>query len=182
MRINKNYWLTASGTLAVTGAIMLFSAHRIEAQFSSPVRVLNTSSGPAITSHIDDPGRIPYQSSQTANCEGMTQCFFQFPAVPANHRLVVQRVTGYYTMSAGSAPASLGLRSAGGGFVTNFLTPIDASHNLNLFDIAVLLYFDAGQQPETIAEVTGTYNGSANSTLMGYMIDCSAAPCSAIAH
>jgi hypothetical protein len=54
MRINKNYWLAASGTLAVAGAMMLFSAHRIEAQFSQPVRVLNTSAGPVLNSRIDD--------------------------------------------------------------------------------------------------------------------------------
>lgn len=178
MRINKNYWLTASGTLAVAGAIMLFSAHRIEAQYSSPVRVLNTSSGPAITSTIDDPGRIPYQSSQTAICSGTNVCAFTFPAVPANHRLVVQRVTGYYPGISANAPARLLLTS--GTFATVRITPSNSF--ANLFDIAVLSYFDAGQQPETIATVeSGTYGGTSTSTLIGYMLDCSAAPCAAIA-
>jgi hypothetical protein len=64
MRFNKNYWLTASGALALAGGVVLFSAQRIEAQFSSPVRVMNTSSAPAIASIIDMPGRVPYDSVQ----------------------------------------------------------------------------------------------------------------------
>jgi hypothetical protein len=51
-----------------------------------------------------------------------------------------------------------------------------------MFDIPALAYFDAGQQPQTIAAVeSGTYNGVAISTLIGYMLDCSAVPCAAIA-
>ena len=82
MRVNKSYWLAASGTLAVAGAIMLFSAHRIEAQYSTPVKVLNTPAGPALNSSIDDPGRIPFAAVLNIPCSG-TFCSFNFPAVQA---------------------------------------------------------------------------------------------------
>jgi hypothetical protein len=183
MRINKNYWLAASGTIAVAGVIMLFSAHRIEAQYASPVRVLNTSSGPAITTVIDDPGRIPYLSGQSANLVGVqSSVTFTFPAVPANHRLVVQRIVGYYGMSVNSATTSITLQTTGNSFITNLFTPSAAF--TNLFDVPVQGYFDAGQQPQTFAYASGSsvFQNSAFSTLIGYMIDCSAAPCAATAH
>jgi hypothetical protein len=179
MRAYKNYVLTAAGALAVIGALALFSPRRSEAQFASPVRVANSAAGPALTSSIDDPGRIPYQSSQTAICT-TNVCFFAFPAVPANHRLVVQHVGGYYPAVSPNAPARLLLTSSAGSFGTVRITPSNSF--ANLFDLPVLAYFDAGQQPQTYATVeSGIYNGNATSMLIGYMLDCSAAPCAAIA-
>ena len=179
MRAYKNYVLTAAGALAVIGALALFSPRRSEAQFASPVRVANSAAAPALTSSIDDPGRIPYQSSQTAICT-TNVCFFAFPAVPANHRLVVQRVAGYYPGISANAPARLQLTSSGGTFATVRITPSNSF--ANVFDLAVLAYIDAGQQPQTYANVeSGTYGGISTSILIGYMLDCSAAPCAAIA-
>jgi hypothetical protein len=184
MRLNKNYWLAASGTLAVASAIMLFSAHRIEAQFSSPVRVLNTSSAPAINSAIDDPGRIPYQSTLFFNVSGTFNSFtFTFPAVPANHRLVVQRVGGYYLMNTANNLATLSL-FAGGNLITTFNAPSNAAF-VSVFDTAVVAYIDAGEIPSTTVYATGAsagYTGNQFAYLTGYMLDCSAAPCSPIAH
>jgi hypothetical protein len=183
MRLNKNFWLAASGTLAVAGAIMLFSARRIEAQYSSPVRVLNTSAAPAIVSSIDDPGRIPYLAGQSTNLSSpQSSVTFTFGAVPANHRLVVQRIIGYYGLSTSSATTSISLNTSASVFITNLFTPSAAF--TNQFDAPVLAYFDAGQQPQTSAYAQGAavFTNSAFSTLIGYMLDCSAVPCSAIAH
>ena len=72
MRVTKNYRSVASALLVVAGGVMLgimFDAHRSRAQdpLGGPsVHVVNTSSAPAIASLIDEPGRIPYFSSQTA--------------------------------------------------------------------------------------------------------------------
>src|SRR5690349_1343497 len=47
------------GIAAVIGAAALaslFTARRIEAQYSSPVKVVNTTSGPALNSSVDDQG------------------------------------------------------------------------------------------------------------------------------
>jgi len=73
MRVNKNYWSAVSGTLAVASVVMLLSAHRIEAQYSTPVKVLNSSAAPVLQSRIDDPGRIPYTAFATNFCSG-TSC------------------------------------------------------------------------------------------------------------
>jgi len=55
--------------------------------------VVNPATSPALTRSVDDPGRIAYQS--TAACVLDTDaCAFDFPAVPQNHRLVVQHVSG----------------------------------------------------------------------------------------
>jgi hypothetical protein len=181
MRINKNYWLTASGALAVAGAIMLLSAHRIEAQYSSPVRVMNTTSGPAIASLIDEPGRTPYQARIVQQpASNTTSISFTFGAVPANHRLVVQHVSGNLTVTAGSPAASIGLAVLGFVPTSLFFTP--TLGGLNNFDQPVLVYFDGGQQPSVTA-FGPTFVGSSSEimTLTGYLIDCSAAPCAAIA-
>src|SRR5260370_35106276 len=129
---------------------MMVSAHRIEAQYASPVRVLNTSSGPAITTVIDDPGRIPYLSGQSTNLVGtLPSVTFTFPVVPANHRLVVQRIVGYYGMSVGSATTSITLQTTGRNFITKLFSP--SSGFTNQFDVPVLAYFYAGQQSQTFA-------------------------------
>ena len=55
--------------------------------------MVNPATSPALTRSVDDPGRIAYQS--TAACVLDTDaCAFDFPAVPQNHRLVVQHVSG----------------------------------------------------------------------------------------
>jgi hypothetical protein len=183
MRINKNYWLAACGTLAVAGAIMLFSAHRIEAQYTSPVKVLNTSAAPAIASVIDDQARVPYLSYQAvtppANAGSLT---FNFPAVPANHRLVVQHLTGWLFVAPGS-PTFVSLGQPGFSPMSAFQTQPLGGGATSVFDQPVLGYFDAGQQPQVYAiDQSNFLQGTSTLTLTGYMIDCSAAPCAAIAH
>jgi hypothetical protein len=185
MQSRKNYLFTAAGALAVIGASVLFSPRRSEAQFSSPVRVLNPSTAPVLNSPIDDPGRIPYQSTLLATCSGTT-CNFTFGAVPAGHRLVIQHVSTSisYTDSTTSgvygvlevAPGSLAL--------TNFGLPIAAK--ASLFDQPVQVYYDAGQAPEVHLFIigSGTFLSAANSqyaVMTGYELDCNAAPCAAIA-
>jgi hypothetical protein len=184
MRVNKNYWLAASGTLAVASAMMLFSAHRIEAQFSQPVRVLNTSSGPAIASLIDDPGRTPYQAVQNLTPQSSsTFLIFTFGAVPANHRLVVHHISGLLGVAPNSPAAIVGLAVTGnGGFTpSSFFAP--SLGTATAFDQPVLVYYDAGQQPTVlISGPTFPANFGDDITMTGYLLDCSAAPCAAIAH
>jgi hypothetical protein len=174
MNSNKNFWLTASGAVAVAGAILLVSAHRIEAQYSSPVRVMNTSSGP---------GRIPYFSEQSTSLSSPgTQVQIVFPAVPPNHRLVVQRIMGSYGLSVNRATTTIALSTSSFSLRTNSFTPSAAF--TNQFDIPVQAYFEAGEFPTTIAYAQGAsvFSNSAVSQLTGYLIDCSAAACAAIAH
>ena len=180
MRVNKNYWLAASGTLAVGSAVMLFSAHRIEAQFSSPVRVMNTSSAPAINSAIDVPGRVPYQSQQLlTGCAGSSFCNVSFVAVPANHRLVVQHITGNLTVTGANAMiVNLQCTNCTAFLNSAFFSP--TAGGTNAFDAPVLAYYDPPVIPEVFIAGDTITNGII--TLSGYMIDCSSAPCSPIAH
>jgi hypothetical protein len=183
MRVNKNYWLAASGTLAVAGAMMLFSAHRIEAQFSQPVRVLNTSSGPAIASLVDDPGRTPYVAFADATT-GTNVCFFTFPAVPAGKRVVIQHVSGFLTLSAPPSVLEGTLLSPG---LTNihFNVPPSPTGTTTSFDNPILYYVEGGQAPSAnISAGAVLFNpGSIQGVqLIGYELDCNAAPCAPIAN
>jgi hypothetical protein len=182
--MNKNYWLAASGTLAVASAMMLFSAHRIEAQFSQPVRVLNTSAGPVLTSRIDDPGRIAYLSSTSTTC-GANSCGFTFPAVPAGHRVVIQHVSAVLAFS-GTPTTLLGFvtSSANNGSI-QFAVASTPVTDQALFDQPVLYYVDAGQSATVTIGSPVSFNPNAlqqTMTLVGYELDCNAAPCAAIAN
>jgi hypothetical protein len=163
---------------------MLFSAHRIEAQFSSPVRVMNTSSAPAIASVIDERARIPYDSVQLLPnaCTGAAFCNITFGAIPANHRLVVQHVSGNLTVTGANAMiVDLLCTNCPAFTYSSFFSP--TAGGISAFDAPVLAYFDVGVQPNVfVAGNTFTGTNAGTITLSGYMIDCSAAPCAAIAH
>src|SRR5260370_15220841 len=92
MRNRKQYLFAAIGGLALVGVGALLSPRRGEAQFSSPVRVMNTSAAPALNSRIDDPGRIPYISPFSNGCS-TTTCNYTFPPVPAGPRVLIQHVS-----------------------------------------------------------------------------------------
>jgi len=91
----KGHIITIGMMLAVAGAISLFTARRIDAQYASPVRVMNSTSFPALASSIDDHGRIPYQATIQNNACSPGACSFSLPSPPAGHRLVIERVGGF---------------------------------------------------------------------------------------
>jgi hypothetical protein len=154
------------------------------------VQVANTTANPAITSNMDDPGRIAYQAqiigTTTANCFP-GGCAFTFAPVPAGHRLVIQHVSMFILANANSVPArvlvqaGIGVTAAAEFLVTNQDTR-SSLHEIQ-FDQSVLLYVDAGVSPfVTIGasiDTTDVDNGQI-ATLFGYMLDCNAAPCSPI--
>ena len=181
MHVTKNNWLVATALLVVAGVI-LFTARRAEAQYSSPVRVMNTSSAPAINSSIDAPGRIPYHSAQGTNIASATNnVIFNFPAVPANHRLVVTQIDGFFTLNTTGIAVSVEL-SIPGSQATIFYAPVVGQ--VSAFAGPLLYYFDAGQTPQVLAYGGGggVFINSQGAGLTGYLIDCSVAPCAAIAH
>jgi hypothetical protein len=180
MRKLMNYWLPAAGALALVAGLAMLSPRRSEAQYSSPVKVLNTSAAPAIASLIDDPGRVAFQSQGVVQSPGLggTSVVLAFGTVPPNKRLVVQHLTGNFFAS-GSGPAFIPLGTSSATLST-FLSQIFTG-GVSAFDQPVLAYFDAGSTPLVAASGGPTYT-SASAYLSGYMLDCSAAPCSAIAH
>ena len=88
--------LTTTGAAAAIVASLGILLSPIDGALANPptsnVIVVNPATESALTRSIDDPGRIAYQS--TATCVLDTDaCAFDFPAVPKNHRLVVQHVS-----------------------------------------------------------------------------------------
>jgi hypothetical protein len=80
---------------ALAASLTVFAAPIDGARAASPtsnVIVVNPAKEPALTRSVDDPGRIAYQSSTTCVLDS-DACSFDFPAVPKNHRLVVQHVS-----------------------------------------------------------------------------------------
>ena len=72
--------------------------------------------------------------------------------------------------------------SGGGQASSYFLAQFSKSHAG--FDQLVQLYVDAGEAPavQIVADAGLTQVSSGFLTLTGYLLDCTAAPCAAIAH
>jgi hypothetical protein len=181
----KKNWQGLVAAVAAAGIVSLFSARRIEAQYSSPVKVVNSTAAPAITSRMDDPGRIPYQSvMNTSQCGGSNYCYINYGPVPAGHRLVITQVAGLYFFNAPTGPINFDVSILGpGAFQTGWLPQVRSS-SLSAFNYPVTVYVDPGQTFRVAAEVFGTTFNSGldqQATITGYLLDCTAAPCSAIA-
>lgn len=128
---------------------------------------------------VDDPGRIAYQSEQSVGPSGI----FIFPKVPAGHRLVIQHVSAEVNFQSdvnGLVQVLVAVAGNSEGS-SNFLAPF--SLNLTLFDQLVQLYADGGATPNVQFVADGGLPVSSGSvTLMGYLLDCTAAQCATIAH
>ena len=129
--------------------------------------------------NIDDPGRIPFESSRSIKAG---QSVFVFATVPAGHRLVVQHVSAHVNFQSVLSSSSLldiflSAGPGGSSFIPLFLS------NSVQFDQPVQLYADAGDLPELSVSVDAGQNRVANgfATLTGYLLDCTAAPCAKIA-
>jgi hypothetical protein len=128
---------------------------------------------------IDDPGRIPYQSTLPGTPGPLFQ--FVFPAVPAGHRLVIQHISGNLHFNAiptsPAAEAIVLVTGGGSAFAPTF------ARNLANFDQLVQLYVDGGDAAQvTVNPVSANTQAlSGFLTLTGYLLDCTATPCAKIA-
>jgi hypothetical protein len=127
---------------------------------------------------VDDPGRIPYQSFQQVTAGPTLE--FDFPAVPAGHRLVIQHVSGNVNFqSIPNNQVEVLVEVTGG--ASSFFVPF--SKTLARFDQPVQLYVDAGEGLTVVVladlGITATEHGFIN--LTGYLLDCTATPCAKIA-
>jgi hypothetical protein len=148
--------------------------------FPSSVDVANPATAPLFVVNLDEPGRTPYQPVSACVAANIS-CESVFPGVPSNHRLVLQHISGTTIWS--SAPSAVFgfARNGAGVVVTRFLA--QTSDTTTFFDQPVLVYYDAGQQPDVViiaGALTSTALGG-NITLSGYLVDCGVAPCAAIA-
>ena len=137
--------------------------------------------------NMDDPGRIPYQSTvnMSGKCPpGSNSCFWEFGSVPAGHRVVIQHLSG--VVGFGTKPTAVWvlLNNGSGLPVSTFLAPFAI---FSAFDQAVRAYFDPGQLIEVQVNLDlGSYPDPADSiseivTATGYELNCSIATCAAIA-
>ena len=142
--------------------------------------MVNPATSPALTRSVDDPGRIAYQS--TAACVLDTDaCAFDFPAVPQNHRLVVQHVSGDLPFAAGDGRgARVTMDGGANGAFSSFIAPTPFLGD-SLFDQPVLQYFDAGSTPILVAIADVMLNSVSSATISGYLLDCAKTPCEPIA-
>lgn len=199
MKKVKTYVLSAAalGGMFLIGSLMHSHGSEAKGAYATPVQVMNTSAAPDINSSIDEPGRAPYVSSvlDLGNSCGLGfECDFNFPQVPAGHRLVVQELSGfiqfYYSPSAWIEVfmTASGATSSAGQFIVNGTTFGNTSFGGTRasFTQPFHAYFDAGTTPVISVQARNATFPNDNSTevatLKGYLIDCTAAPCSAIVH
>jgi hypothetical protein len=136
-----------------------------------------------LTSSIDDPGRIAYQSTAVnTTCGGTSNCVLQFASPPAGHRVVVQRMSGFFAATSHPAYFSVALGTSDSPFLAQFLTPVSANLDLSSFNEPVQAYFDSGKSIQVVVGTDVQFSRQNIVTLSGYEVDCGAAPCSAIAH
>lgn len=159
-------WVGAVLTLAVFGR---FYAKPVLAQVRA-----------ALTQNVDEPGRNPYQQqffSYLSNCQAGSQfCNFNFPAVPANSRLVLTNISGYVDMANAGQPncnveSSLGGSTYASVSFTGTGTEISTTGARAFFNVATRAYFGAGEAPHGFCGFGSTNNSSGGDgfmTLTGY--------------
>ena len=171
--------VAAALAASLTALVVPIDAARA-ASPTSNVIVLNPATEPALTRNVDDPGRIAYQTLAACLLDSIA-CTFDFPAVPKNHRLVVEHVSGSLGFPAGhGGGAQMTLDGGANGALSSFIAP-PSFLGTSLFDQPVLQYFDAGSAPVLSAEADINLSANSLATISGYLLNCATTPCAAIA-
>lgn len=149
------------------------------------VNVANTAVAPLYFDNVSDSGRNAYQS--TAECvPGATDvslCVATF-TVPNGHRLVIQHVTGGVPLAGTQLLYAAGSVFSDSSWQSRFILPITGD-TVAWFDQAVTGYVDAISRLFVAVHGHGLNVSVAPGspiTVSGYLLDCAAAPCAAIAH
>jgi hypothetical protein len=170
----------AAAALVASLTVFVAPIDTARAASATNVNVVNPATEPALTRSVDDPGRIAYQSRAVCDLGG-NFCSFDFPAVPKNHRLVVQHVSvSLFSNTTGPTGAQVNL-SGGANQAASFLLAPPSFLGASQFDQPVLQYFDAGSAPFVFATADVTLSEVSTATLSGYLLDCATTPCAAIA-
>jgi hypothetical protein len=174
--------LTATGIAAAFAASVAMLGCPVGGALAAAtqVDVVNPATSPALTRSVDDPGRIAYQSTAACILDS-NFCSFDFPAVPKNHRLVVQHVSGDVPFAAGDGKgARVTLDGGANGALSSFIAPPSFQGHL-LFDQPVLQYIDAGSAPFVSVTADIILDSNSKATISGYLLDCATTHCAAIA-
>jgi hypothetical protein len=163
----KNRLLGLAGGLALLGVLGHFYAKPLLAQVRA-----------ALTSNMDEPGRIPYTTAiSSTGTTGGGAVFFAGPAVPANRRLVITFVSGNIPTGDTSASGILEFFSSSQGQDVRGVVPVGSA---NVFSQPTQIYFNAGESPTVFTNKPPQFGGS-EVILSGYLLDCTAAACAALA-
>lgn len=156
-----------------TPSVSVTSLPAVQLSGTPTVNVATQSGAPLMVVNLSDRGRTPYQSILPDCASGSCQ----FPPVPAGYRLVVESISVLATFSQSISFFPNAVLIGSSGIVLNFpLSP--GQQNTASAVRSLIAYFDSGDQPTVtvIPQTTPTV------TLSGYLIDCTTAPCAAIAH
>jgi hypothetical protein len=134
--------------------------------------------------------RVPYESTASAsNCPApgnVGACFFNFAAVPAGYRLVVENLSGYFQISpAANAPLTGYVETNAFKIKTAFTAPIGqidlGGHPQCAFDNPTRFYVDNGEGVFAVASSNWS-NGASSMVLSGYLESCAVTGCPAVQH
>lgn len=177
----RSYVLTAAGFAVLVMVVGIFAAGPAIAQ---AVRA-------ALVSNVDDPGRIPYQYGGDCSFYNDTSCFVQGQPVPAGKRLVITHVSGDVSenLPGGSlilpSLASSRLFAAGPiHFPVAYAGNDQTGLSRFVFNDETLMIVDAYDAFVFGVDLSAVPSGRSilNFSVIGYMLDCTAAPCAAVAH
>jgi hypothetical protein len=144
-----------------------------------PTIVLNPATMPALTSSVDNPGRIPYQATINNACVGSTgSCNIGFPFPSGNHRLVIQHVSGFGLFASTPNSVQVFLHINPAVSPSFFFAPFNGG--ITLFDQPVLAYSDGPDGP-SVEVFGGPTITTFTVSLTGYSIDCLVSNCAPIA-
>jgi hypothetical protein len=127
MRNFKNYLTPATCVVLTAAVLTLISPRRSEAQFASPVRVMNTSDGPALTRDVDNAARQPFSLTMSPHLINNSIGVSTGTAnLAAGRRYVIESVSVYSLITKGTDPnwvATVSANSGGTFFSANFAVP-----------------------------------------------------------
>jgi hypothetical protein len=184
MKLTKNA-LMGIGAVALAAALVnLFAPQSVHGAVAALVQVSNPATNPALTSRIDDPGRIPYQKNFSCQLPVGNGCTVVTGPVPANHRLVVEFVSGNVSFSGLASFSQVNLMTAGGDLAA-FFTPVASfccGSNGTEFNQPVRVYVDQNQSLSVRIVADVNVNITYGELMVsGYLLDCNAGPCATVA-
>ena len=172
------------------GSVVRHPGSQAKGAYNTPVQVMNTSSAPALGADVEKLARIPYESTAVgSNCPsggGVGACFFNFAAVPAGYRLVVENLSGYFQISPAATAALMGyVENNSFRIKAGFTAPLGqidlGGHIQCAFDNPTRFYADPGEGVFAVASANWS-NGSTSMVLSGYLENCSITGCPAVQH
>jgi len=180
MQFLKRLLMSLGTMLAAAALLAVVAPKSAHALVATLVQVANTDTNPAVTSDADRATRIPYHSTDYAS--GAAANFSGFAVVPAGYRLVVQQVSGFYTVSSGNPLPIVQISTLHEG-VTSF--PVDelattytgSAGGEAVFHQTVNVYVSAGDSP--VLQLSGNTTGTSVGTAFvnGYLENCSVTGC-----